>query len=376
MATASDERLWDPGDPAFRADPYPTYHRLRTEAPVYPSPGGPVVATRYDDVVRILRSNDVSRDIEANQRIDENDPIAVRRRQRNTAKTILNLDPPDHTRLRRLVSKAFTPSAVERLRPRIEAMVDERLDVAAERGSIELIDDLAFPVPFLVISELLDMPTDRGDELRDWSQALTATLEFAATMEEFEAADAAIMQLVPYLVDIIESRRSHPGDDVLSALLAVEDAGRHPQPGRADLVRGAAVRRRPRDHGEPHRQRRHRAAAPSRRAPSLAGRSEPRRHGGRRAAALRRSGAADGPRPDGAVRARGDRRRTDRGATRQPAARSARGREPRPGDVRPTRRAATRSPEREPSTCRSAAASTTASAPRWRSSKPASRSRG
>jgi cytochrome P450 len=121
MATASDERLWDPGDPAFRA--------------VYPSPGGPVVATRYDDVVRILRSNDVSRDIEANQRIDENDPIAVRRRQRNTAKTILNLDPPDHTRLRRLVSKAFTPSAVERLRPRIEAMVDERLDVAASSRS-------------------------------------------------------------------------------------------------------------------------------------------------------------------------------------------------------------------------------------------------
>jgi cytochrome P450 len=225
MTTASTERLWDPTDPAFRADPYPFYRRLRTVAPVYAAPGGPVVATRYDDVVRILRSNEVSRDIEASQRIDESDPIAVRRRHRNTAKTILNLDPPDHTRLRRLVSKAFTPSAVEGLRPRIEAMVDERLDVAARRGSIELIDELAFPVPFLVISELLDMPTDRGDELRDWSQALTATLEFAATLQEFEAADAAIMQLVPYLVEIIEHRRAHPGDDVLSALLAVEDDG-------------------------------------------------------------------------------------------------------------------------------------------------------
>ncbi len=217
--------LWDPADPAFKADPYPFYHRLRTEAPVYQAPGGPVVVTRYDDVARVLRSNDVSRDIEANLTIDENDPIAIRRRQRSTAKTILNLDPPDHTRLRRLVSKAFTPSAVTRLRPRIEAMVDERLDAAADRGSIELIDDLAFPVPFLVISELLDMPTDRADELRDWSQALTATLEFAATEDDYTAGQAAIMQLVPYLVEIIEERRTNPGDDLLSGLLAVEDGG-------------------------------------------------------------------------------------------------------------------------------------------------------
>lgn len=225
MTDATTERLWDPSDPAFRADPYPTYARLRAEAPVYLAPGGPVLVTRYDDVVRILRSNDVSRDIEANQVIDERNEIAVRRRRRTTAKTILNLDPPDHTRLRRLVSKAFTPTAVDRLRPRIVAMVDERLDVAAARGTIELIDDLAFPVPFLVISELLDMPTGRAEELHDWSQALTATLELTATAEQFDAADVAIGHLVPYLVEIIEQRRMRPGDDLLSALLAVEDDG-------------------------------------------------------------------------------------------------------------------------------------------------------
>jgi cytochrome P450 len=219
------ERMWNPADPAFKRDPYPTYARLRNEAPVYRSPAGPVVVSRYADVARLLRSNEVSRDIEANQVIDPSDSIAAGRRQRQTAKTILNLDPPDHTRLRRLVSKAFTPSAVERLRPRIEAMVDTRLDVAAERGSIELIDDLAFPVPFLVISELLDMPTERGDELRGWSQALTATLELDATDAELDAAQAAVMQLVPYLVEIIELRRARPGEDLLSALLAVEDDG-------------------------------------------------------------------------------------------------------------------------------------------------------
>src|SRR5262245_51546398 len=173
MSTGTDhrtERLWDPSDPAFRANPYPFYDRLRAEAPVYQVPGGPLVVTRYDDVVRVLRSNEVSRDIEQYATLDENDEIEVRRRIRRAgAKTILNLDPLDHTRLRRLVSKAFTPSAVDRLRSRIEAMVDEVFDKAVERGEMELVDELVFSVPFQVISELLDMPIERADELRVWS---------------------------------------------------------------------------------------------------------------------------------------------------------------------------------------------------------------
>jgi cytochrome P450 len=223
----SDRPLWDPFDPAFRADPYPFYDRLRTGAPAYPAPGGSTVLTRYRDVVATLRSNQVSRDVEANATIDESNPVAVRRRQRRRggAKTILNLDPPDHTRLRRLVSKAFTPRSIERLRPRIVEMVDVRLDVAADAGSIELIDDLAFPVPFDVISELLGMPTDRADELRAWSQALTQALEPTVSLAELDAADAAVTQLVPHLIEVIERRRLAPGDDLLSALLAVEDDG-------------------------------------------------------------------------------------------------------------------------------------------------------
>jgi cytochrome P450 len=221
------DRLWDPFDPEFRANPYPFYDRLRTEAPVHRISPYQVVLTRYSDVFSTLRSATVSRDIEANALFDEHDEVAVRRRarRRGGAKSILNLDPPDHTRLRRLVSKAFTPRAIEALRPRIEVMVDEVLDRAAERGSIELIDELAFPVPFQVISDLLDMPTERADELRGWSQALTAGLEPAATLAELDAAEAAVMQLVPHLVEIIEHRRARPGEDLLSALLAVEDEG-------------------------------------------------------------------------------------------------------------------------------------------------------
>jgi cytochrome P450 len=220
------ELLFNPFDPEFRANPYPFYDRLRTEAPAYPTPFGMVVLTRYDDVATTLRSPDFSRDIEANGPPPITD-VQLRRRERRSdgSKSILNLDPPDHTRLRRLVSKAFTPTAIEALRPRVQQLVDDVLDVAEERGTMELVDELAFPVPFQVISDLLDMPTDRAAELRDWSQHITAALEPTADEATLDLADAAIAQLLPYLVDIIEHRRRHLGSDLLSALIQVEESG-------------------------------------------------------------------------------------------------------------------------------------------------------
>jgi len=218
--------LYNPLDPVFRADPYPFYDELRLHEPAHVTPFGLVVITRYDDVARTLRSNDFSRDIETNGRVLD-DPVSRRRRERSArgAKTILNLDPPDHTRLRRLVSKAFTPSAIEALRGRIESLVDDVLDTAAERGEMELVDELAFPVPFQVISDMLAIPADRADEMREWSQLLTAALEPTTTLETLDAADEAIGKMRPYLHDVIEHRRRNLGDDVLSALLVAEEAG-------------------------------------------------------------------------------------------------------------------------------------------------------
>ena len=229
MSTASAPRPgFDPSNPAFRADPYPFYDELRRHDPVHRTPFDTIVLTRYEDVAWTLRSNDFSRDVEANG----NEPVDElgrakrnRRRSRNGSKSILNLDPPDHTRLRRLVSKAFTPSAIERLRPRIQHLVDDVLDRAANRGGFELVDELAFPIPFQVISDLLDMPTDRADELRDWSQVITFALEPTSTLDDLDRVDAAFAELIPYLIDVVESRRRSPGDDLLSALLAVEDQG-------------------------------------------------------------------------------------------------------------------------------------------------------
>ena len=229
MNTTSRPRPgFDPSNPAFRANPYPFYDELREHDPVHRTPFDTIVLTRYEDVAWTLRSNDFSRDVEANGN-EPTDELGkakrARRRTRNGSKSILNLDPPDHTRLRRLVSKAFTPSAIERLRPRVQQLVDDVLDRAASRGGFELVDELAFPIPFQVISDLLDMPTDRADELRDWSQIITFALEPTSTLEDLDRVDAAFAELIPYLIDVVETRRRSPGDDLLSALLAVEDQG-------------------------------------------------------------------------------------------------------------------------------------------------------
>jgi len=223
---------FNPFDASFRADPYPAYARLREAEPVHVSPFGFVVLSRYDDVVRTLRGNEFSRDVEANAAPSE-DPVRQRRREQmrrrresgESAKSILNLDPPDHTRLRRLVSLAFTPTAIERLRPRIQSLVDDILDRAVDAGSMELVDELAFPVPFQVISDLLGMPTERQHEIREWSQAITASFEPTADESTMVGAAAAAQSLAEHLDAVIAARRADLGDELLSQLLLVEEAG-------------------------------------------------------------------------------------------------------------------------------------------------------
>jgi len=223
---------FNPFDPAFRANPYPTYAELRMHDPVHVSQFGFTVLTRYDDVARTLRGSEFARDIEAHVTERPDDPRrAWRERQRQriedgvVAKSILNLDPPDHTRIRRLASLAFTPSAIERLRPRVQQLVDDVLDRAAERGTIELVEELAFPVPFQVISDMLALPTEGSEQIRDWSQTLTASLEPTADEATLDATEVAAAAMGEYLRTVIDHRRSHPGDDLLSALIVAEEEG-------------------------------------------------------------------------------------------------------------------------------------------------------
>jgi len=139
--------------------------------------------------------------------------------------SILNIDPPDHTRLRKLVSSVFTPRRVADLAPMIERIVDEHLDAVADRGEMDLIADLAFPLPFAVITEMLGMPDGNSAELREWSHTLVKILDFTIGPEELVAAVVAGENLREHVAEVIEWKRSNLGDDLLSALILAEDNG-------------------------------------------------------------------------------------------------------------------------------------------------------
>ena len=219
---------FNPFEPEFAANPYPQYQVLREGAPVHRSLIGPWVLSRYADVVHVLRNPALSVEEENATRLEVDVELAsVFGDDARGSRAMLNLDPPDHDRLRRLVSKAFTPKMVESLRPEVERLVDESIDAVVARGTgeMDLIADLAFPLPFTVISEMLGMPTGRRDELRTWSHAVVKTLDPILTIEEAQAAAAASDAMVAYVLEVIAMKRRDPGDDLLSGLIAAEEDG-------------------------------------------------------------------------------------------------------------------------------------------------------
>jgi len=220
------ELVFNPFDPDHVANPYPQYAALRERDPVHRTLIGPWLVTRYDDVLRILRDPTLSVE-DANATplpIDEATRAAFGDRS-GGSRAILNLDNPDHDRLRRLVSKAFTPKVVTELRPLADRLVAESLDAAETAGEMDVIRDLAFPLPFTVISEMLGMPTERRDELREWSHAVVKTLDPIISPEEIAGAIAAADAMTEHVQGVIEEKRRASGDDLLTALIRAEDEG-------------------------------------------------------------------------------------------------------------------------------------------------------
>jgi len=205
----------DPFAPGFFAEPYARYGALRRDDPVHHSALGPWLCTRYEDCVRLLCTPGLSvEDHHAGfdrraRRYAPDDP----RRERGT-RAILNLDPPDHTRLRRLVARAFTPRRVEALGPRIDALVDRALDAGAGAGGFDVIADLAFPLPFTVISEMLGVPDHDGQYLRDVSHTLVRALE-PLVAEDDDAVRVASDAMHNAVEAMIAEKRAAPGDDLL-----------------------------------------------------------------------------------------------------------------------------------------------------------------
>lgn len=215
---------FNPLIPEFIANPHPFYHRLRAEDPVHRSTLLPDtwVLTRYADVGMVLRDSRFDRhDAESffRERFGEGPLINV------FTKWMLFRDPPDHTRLRTLVNKAFTPRAIEGLRPRIQDLVNYLLDAVEDRGRMDIMADLAYPLPVLVICELLGVPAKDRDLFKEWSGDVARTLDPIQTPEMVEKGHAVVESMVNYFRGLIATLRQHPQDNILSAMIAAEEQG-------------------------------------------------------------------------------------------------------------------------------------------------------
>jgi cytochrome P450 len=210
----------NPLDPAVRNDPYPSLQRLRELDPVNETPIGIWRLTRYADVNRLLH------EVPAGVRTTDGLLPGIDESLSGQRLFMLQQDPPTHTRLRRLVSRAFTPRAIAALRPAIQRVVDDCLARVASRGEMDVIADLALPVPSTIICEMLGVPVEDRDKFTVWTAQ--ATFGLAAPLlppEIIEIAAAAGMSLAAYFQDLIASRRAHLTDDILSALIRAEEEG-------------------------------------------------------------------------------------------------------------------------------------------------------
>jgi cytochrome P450 len=220
--------LFDPFAPGFTDNPYPQYEVMRAQAPVYEHPFGFWLITRYEEVFWLLRAGlsvedgNVAADSLLRQLREE---VYGDGAPRASALSMLDRDPPDHTRLRKLVSKAFTPRAIQALRPRITALVDSMLDDMAAQRRVDLVDALAFPLPFSVIAEMLGTPAADHERIRQLTGTVVRSLEPVADPELIAAILAADEELSAIATEMIAWKRANPADDLLTALIHAEDDG-------------------------------------------------------------------------------------------------------------------------------------------------------
>ncbi|MGP0067086.1 MAG: cytochrome P450 family protein [Isosphaeraceae bacterium] len=215
--------------PGFKANPYPVYARLRAEAPVYrailPDRQVAWLVTRYDDVAAVLKDDRFTK--ERGRRLDPKQaarepwmPEFVRPLSRN----MLDVDPPDHTRLRGLVHKAFTPKRIEELRGRVQALTDELLDTAQARGRMDLIRDYAQPLPTTIIAEMLGVPVRDRHRFHRWSNTIVSSM---GNNWQQMLAIPYLWAFLRYIRRLVQARRSALRDDLISSLIEAHEAGDH-----------------------------------------------------------------------------------------------------------------------------------------------------
>jgi hypothetical protein len=216
------------GHPGFVSNPYPHYRWLQEHDPVRKDPLAPAwVITRYDDVALLMRDPRFRKDPFAQERL----PRAVREQlglpmdsARSGIETIsmLFLDPPQHTRVRAMFTRAFSPHVIESMRPRIEQITRDHLDRAAQRGEMDVIADLAYPLPIIVIAELLGFPPQDYQRIKRWSDDMAAALALTANADMQAKAGLARDELRDYFDQLVPKLKNPGSQNLLSALLATE----------------------------------------------------------------------------------------------------------------------------------------------------------
>lgn len=214
-------------DPANRPNPYPVCTELRDRAPLVLPGSNFVLFSTYRDCDEVLRHSSSSSD-QLNSTMSKQMTAADPSQRREVPPSFLFLDPPDHTRLRRLVSKAFAPKVVAALQPDIDALVAGLLDRIARQGSFDVVEDFAYPLPVAVICRLLGVPLEDEPQFSRASAVLAKSLDPFFTGDEADDTDDSVAvgaELRDYLHGLIERRRSQPDADLLSALVAVNESG-------------------------------------------------------------------------------------------------------------------------------------------------------
>ena len=220
---------YNPLAEGYRTDPYPQYRALQTRDPFHRTRlADGWVLTRHEHVSAAARDGRFFTDERKHPLYEKRRAQLVKagaRGEEPQVPSMLRLDPPDHTRLRSLVSKAFTPRTVEQLRPRAEALVQELLDEVQAAGRMDVIKDLANPLPVVVIAELIGVPPEDREKLKRWSDDIVLAISGLQTIDGIRRSRAAGEEMRAYLEGVAEERRREPREDLISALLTAEEEG-------------------------------------------------------------------------------------------------------------------------------------------------------
>lgn len=219
---------WNPYTPEFRNNPYLMYHRLRELDPIHWHQVRRMwLLTRYSDIKQVLRDRRV-RVLDKSEQLHSKEPYLSTDQtlgdlKQMSSRWLMFINPPDHSRLRNLLGKGFLPQVVEQLRPRIQEIVDSFLLKVTPLGKIDLINDLAASLPVYVIAFMLGVPEEDHDMLNKWSTIMSRILDPSVSLEEYLRMNSVVCDFRAYFLDLVEQRRQHPQNDLISAFIAVQE---------------------------------------------------------------------------------------------------------------------------------------------------------